>query len=347
MTRVGVIGYGVIGRRVADAVRLQADMQVSGMACRPGSSSVRDALLQGYDIHWSEPAPPGTCFQEDATPAGTMDDLLDASDVILDCTPSGGPGTRAAAYSVRPDKTIIVQGGEQHAFGGVSFNAFANYAEAAGKRRVRVISCSSTGLTRIFFVLDRVFGLEHAFAALVRRSADPGKRSKNPFNAMTPVPGQSHHAPDVQTVLPDLPIFSFSADAGTTLGHVVAVTARTCKPADADALRDALTRTPRILVGSGVPDTAALAAYFEDIGRRRRDRPEIYVWEEGLHAHGRDVRITFCVHMESITIPETIDCIRATLGLELDPWRSIKHTDEGLDIVDPGSSYPPFPIVAP
>jgi len=342
MTRVAIIGYGVIGRRVADAVRAQPDMQVVGVGCRPGSSSVRDALLQGYDIHWSEAATPDVLLPAGTTPAGNLGNLLDASDVILDCTPSGDPATRMAAYAGRPEKTIIVQGGEKHTFGGVSFNAFANYSAAIGKRRVRVISCSSTGLTRILFVLDRLFGLEHAFAALVRRSADPGKSSKNPFNAMTPVPGLSHHAPDVCTVLPGLPVFSFSADACTTLGHVVTVTARTRKRVDASALRDVLASMPRILLGRGIPDTAALSAYYEDAGRRRRDRPEIYVWDEGLHAHGHDVHVTFCVHMESITIPETIDCIRATLGLESNPWRSIQTTDEALGLVGPGFCYPPF-----
>lgn len=326
MIGVAIIGYGVIGRRVADAVRAQTDMRVTGIACRPESPSLRDAGEQGYAVVSSE---------------DSLEDLMDCCDVLLDCTPGGTVAGRAKLYASRPEKTVIVQGGEKHSFGGVSFNAFANYGESVGRRRVRVISCSSTGLTRLLFVLDRRFGVEHAFAALVRRSADPGKKSKTPFCAMTPASGQSHHGPDVRTVLPGMPVFSFSADACTTLGHVITVTARTRKPVVPDDLREALRGTPRIILGSGIPHTAALAEWFTDLGRPRGDHPEIYVWEEGLRAEGHQLSATFCVHMESITIPETVDCIRATLGLEADAWVSIRRTDEAMGLECREKSYPP------
>ena len=48
--RVAIVGYGVIGRRVADAVRRQPDMEVVGVAGRPTSFSLRDAQLRGYDV---------------------------------------------------------------------------------------------------------------------------------------------------------------------------------------------------------------------------------------------------------------------------------------------------------
>ena len=326
MIGVAVIGYGVIGRRVADAVRAQPDMWVMGVACRPGSHSVRDAREQGYVVFSS------SC---------QLLDLMDSCDVVLDCTPGGTVAGRMELYQSRPEKPVIVQGGENHTFGGVSFNAFANYAAAIGRRRVRVISCSSTGLTRFLFVLDRLFGVEHAFAALIRRSADPGKTSKTPFAAMTPSSGQSHHGPDVRTVLPGMPVFSFSADACTTLGHVITVTARTRAPAWTEDLREALRRTPRIILAAGIPDTATLAEWFAEHGRPRGDHPEIYVWDEGLRADGHQVRATFCVHMESITIPETVDCIRAMLGMEADAWASIRRTDVAVKLECTDKSYPP------
>ncbi len=45
------------------------------------------------------------------------------------------------------------------------------------------------------------------------------------------------------------------------------------------------------------------------------------------------------VHMESITIPETIDCIRASLGTVADPWQSIAVTDSALGIYRPEAIY--------
>jgi glyceraldehyde-3-phosphate dehydrogenase (NAD(P)) len=327
MIGVAVIGYGVIGRRVADAVSAQPDMRIAGVACRPSSPTVAQARRQGYPVVSSDPS------------GGELADLIGASDVVLDCTPAGGVAGRAAIYQSLPDKTVIVQGGESHHFGDVSFNSFANYRDSIGRRRVRVISCSSTGLTRFLFLIDREFGVEHAFAALVRRSADPGKKGRTPFGAMTPAPGQSHHGPDVRTVLPGLPVFSFSADACTTLGHVVTVTVQTRKTADLRALRETLQQMPRIILGAGIRDTAALAEWFYDLGRQRGDHPEIYIWEEGLRVEGKQVSASFCVHMESITVPETVDCIRATLEMEVNPWSSIRRTDEAMGLASLGKIY--------
>ena len=84
---------------------------------------------------------------------------------------------------------------------------------------------------------------------------------------------------------------------------------------------------PRILVGRGLRSTADLAEHFQDLGRSRRDRPEIYVWEENITVKQHTVFATISVHMESITIPETVDCIRAALGLERDNWVSVGKTD--------------------
>jgi glyceraldehyde-3-phosphate dehydrogenase (NAD(P)) len=329
--RVGVLGYGVIGKRVADAVRLQPDMEVVGVAGPPGSPSLDVARALGYAAF---PAAP------DAD--GPLRELMGKIDVLLDCTPSGVPARYQALYDAHPNLPIIVQGGEKHSFGGVSFNAFANYGDARGRKRIRVISCSSTGSTRMVWALHCAFGLEQGFISLWRRAADPGKRSKTPLNALTPVMGQSHHAPDVLTVLPGLNLYSMSADCPTTLGHVLTIQADLRRPASRAEVADALGRTPRVLVGEGLASTADLAEYYQDLGRPRRDRPEIYVWSEGLHAAGRTVVATFSVHMESITIPETVDCVRAALGVERDGWASVRRTDAAVGIAKDPICYPPF-----
>ena len=196
----------------------------------------------------------------------------------------------------------------------------------------------------MLWALHRAFGLEQGFLSLLRRAADPGKRSKTPLNALTPVMGQSHHTPDVGTVLPGLTLYSMSADCLTTLGHVVTLQADLLRPATRDEVIAILDRTPRIIVGTGIVSTADLAEYYQDLGRPRRDRPEIYVWGEGLHLAGRTVVVSFSVHMESITLPETIDCVRATLGLERDGWASIHRADTALGIAKESSCYPPIAL---
>ena len=336
--RVGVLGYGVIGKRAADAVRLQPDMEVVGIAGQPGSPSLTVARQLGYRVFLAAPGTSGTGTEVE----GALADLLAEIDVLLDCTPSGVPGRYQPLYDAHPSLPIIVQGGEKHSFGGISFNAFTNYNQAMGHKRVRVISCSSTGSTRFIWALHQAFGLDQGFISLWRRAADPGKASKTPINALTPSLGQSHHAPDVLTVLPGLHLYSMSADCPTTLGHVLTLQADLQRTVTHDEVVAALERTPRVIVGAGLRSTADLAEHFQDLGRPRRDRPEIYVWSEGLHVEGRTVVASFSVHMESITIPETIDCVRATLGVEPDGWASVRRTDLALGIAKEAACYPPL-----
>jgi glyceraldehyde-3-phosphate dehydrogenase (NAD(P)) len=338
--RVGVLGYGVIGKRVADAVRLQCDMEVTGVAGPPGSPSLQVAHALGYAVYLG--VPDRSIQEMPQHVAGTLRDLLGQIDVLLDCTPSGVPALYQPLYDTYPGLPVIVQGGEKHSFGGVSFNSFANYGEVLGCKRVRVISCSSTGSTRVVWALHRAFGLEQGFLSLWRRAADPGKPSKTPLNALTPVMGQSHHAPDIETVLPGLHLYSMSADCLTTLGHVVTLQADLRRPTTRVEIIAMLERMPRIIIGSGLVSTADLAEYYQDLGRPRRDRPEVYVWAEGLCTEGRTVVVTFSIHMESITIPETVDCVRGMIGLERDGWASIRRTDIALGIAKQSACYPPF-----
>ncbi|WP_182869283.1 hypothetical protein [Stieleria mannarensis] len=94
---------------------------------------------------------------------------------------------------------------------------------------------------------------------------------------------------------------------------------------------------PRVVVGRGIRSTAELAKHYVELGRRRGDRPEIYVFEESLAVNGSTVMAAISVHMESITIPETDDCIRAALRRTDDPRESIEKTDrfDSLVLVPP------------
>ena len=97
--------------------------------------------------------------------------------------------------------------------------------------------------------------------------------------------------------------------------------------------------TRLLVVGRGIRSTAELAEYYVERGRRRGDRPEIYVFEESIAVNGSTVMAAISVHMESITIPETVDCIRAAMKRTDDPWESIAKTDHALGIWQPEALY--------
>ena len=348
LARVGILGYGVIGRRAADAVRMQDDMTVVGVAGRSASFSLRDASLQGYEVYLTDAAAPGDPSQRmPASARGTLGDLLGRVDVLLDCTPSRVPPEYRQRYDRHEGLVVIVQGGERHSFGGTSFSALANYDQARGRKRIRVISCSSTGTARFLQALDGAFGVRAALVTLVRRACDPAKRPKHPCHALAPTMGQSHHGPDVRTVLPDMNVLSVSVDAPTTLAHVLTFQVDLDRPVSPEEVARALDATPRVLVGEGLRSTADLAEHFRALGRRRGDRPEIYVWRDAMEAEGCTVYASVSVHMESITIPDTVDCIRAALDMAPDKWASIRKTDQALGIAKDARCYLPLRRRAP
>lgn len=330
--KIGLLGYGVIGKRVADAVYLQDDMELIGVAGRSSSFSLRDAQLKGYKVYITNKPHPNDASQRLCDVAGTLEDLLMNCDVLLDCTPSGIPKEYIDQYAKHDELVTIVQGGEKHNFGGTSFNSFANYKESVGKKKIRVISCSSTGTTRFVYTLDKYFGIENAFVSIVRRGSDLIKSSKGIFNCLKPVLGQSHHAPDVKTVLPNLTLFSMAVQVPTTFSHILNFQVDVNKTATKKEIIEVFENMPRVIVGEGMHSTAELMEYYMDIGRYRRDRPEIFLWKESINIKGKTIYATINVHMESITIPETIDCVRAAKGLEENNWASIYKTDCSLDI---------------
>ena len=58
-----------------------------------------------------------------------------------------------------------------------------------------------------------------------------------------------------------------------------------------------------------------------------------------VRVDGTMVYAASSVHMESITIPDTVDCIRAALGLEANRWLSIQKTDLALGIAKERRCY--------
>jgi glyceraldehyde-3-phosphate dehydrogenase (NAD(P)) len=87
--RVAVNGYGVIGKRVADAVRLQPDMELIGVADVVSDYRVKAAVVLGLPIYASLPEKVDEMKAAGIPMAGTLDDLLAQVDVVVDATPKG------------------------------------------------------------------------------------------------------------------------------------------------------------------------------------------------------------------------------------------------------------------
>jgi glyceraldehyde-3-phosphate dehydrogenase (NAD(P)) len=145
--RVAVNGYGVIGKRVADAVALQDDMELVGVADIVYDYRIRVAVERGYPIYASVPEKRAEMEAAGIPVAGTLHDLLERVDIVVDATPKGIGAKNKEHYEGHGVKAIW-QGGEKHDLAGYSFVAQVNYEGALNRDFARVVSCNTTALSR-------------------------------------------------------------------------------------------------------------------------------------------------------------------------------------------------------
>lgn len=335
--RVAVNGYGVIGKRVADAVALQDDMELVGVSDVVSDYRVRLAVEHGYPVHASTDEARVEMESAGVPVAGNLGDLLHNVDVVADCAPKKIAASNKALYESAGVKAIF-QGGERHELTGYSFVAQVNYEGAIGRDFARVVSCNTTALSRVLHGLHRHGWVKRARAVLLRRATDPWESHENGMiNTVVPeIRVPSHQGPDARTVIPDLDITTMAGAGPYNLSHIHFAMVETTRPVGLDELRDALWDEPRVAFVRSADGQVALNSVIEmmrDLGRPRGDMWEVAVWEDALAADDREVYLTFQVHNESIVVPETVDCIRALTGIEQNGMRSFEKTDAAMGIV--------------
>jgi glyceraldehyde-3-phosphate dehydrogenase (NAD(P)) len=333
--RVGINGYGTIGKRAAFAIQRMDDMEVVGVTKTKPSYEARLAMKEGLPLYAAASENVADFEKEEIKVAGTLTDLLPKCDIIVDATPGGVGAVYKPVYEKAGVKAVF-QGGEDHGVAGISFNAFANYHEAWGAQFVRVVSCNTTGLVRTLYPIDRVFGIEKVFAALVRRGADPGDKKGAALNAIEPtLKLPTHHGIDVQTIMPWLNIRTMAVVTSTTMMHVHCITADLQTKATENEILSVWDNVPRIRFVSGkhgIKSSAQVMELARDLGRPRGDFMEIIVWQDGVKIEGNTLYYYQAIHQESDIVPEIIDCIRAMMKVENDPMRSIRKTDKAMGI---------------
>lgn len=337
--RVAVNGYGVIGKRVADAVSAQDDMELAGVADVETDWRPRVALEKGIALFAADGDSLTAMRSAGLRPSGTLDDLLSKTDVIVDCTPKRVAAKNVALYRDRRVK-FIVQGGEKHEVTGHSFVAEASYASAVGRLSTRVVSCNTTSVVRTLTALKRAGLLRRARGTLLRRATDPWEsHTGGIMNTLVPeseIP--SHQGPDAKTVDPDLDVVTMAVKVPETLAHLhywaVDLTRRASKDEVLEALRSS-SRIAFIRMTNGLTALNAVKELMADFGRPRDNMYEVAVWEDMLAVEGDEAFYAYMVDNQAIVIPETIDAIRALTARETDALASIRKTDRALGIGAP------------
>ncbi|WP_251327887.1 type II glyceraldehyde-3-phosphate dehydrogenase [Haloplanus pelagicus] len=335
MTKVGVNGYGTIGKRVADAVEAQPDMELVGVAKTRPNFEAEAAVRNGYPLYAAVAERADRFAEAGLELAGEVEELVVAADVVVDCTPSGIGAENAARYEAH-DTPAIFQGGEDADVADVSFNARANYADAVGADSARVVSCNTTGLARILAPLDETYGVEKARVTLVRRGGDLGQTDRGPIDDILPDPVTlpSHHGPDVNTILPDIDIDTLGLKVPATLMHTHSVNVTLESSPDADDVRDLFadeTRLFQIPATADIDGAGKLKEFANDAGRPRGDLWENCIWSESITVEDRDLYLFQAIHQESDVVPENVDAIRALTG-DADAAESRATTEDAMGV---------------
>ena len=334
--RVAVNGYGVIGKRVADAVALQPDMVLAGVCDVAADWRPRMALAKGFPLFGATAEHAAAMRTAGLAVAGTLDDLLGGADVVVDCTPKRIAAANVETYRKRGLR-FIVQGGEKHSVTGHSFVAEASFAGAVGRDSTRVVSCNTTSIVRTLTALKRAGLLARARGTLLRRATDPWESHQGGImNTLVPEPEiPSHQGPDAQSVDPGLDVVTMAVKVPETLAHLHYWSVQMTRPASKAEVLDAFRTSSRIALiqmDEGLDALNAVKEMMADMGRPHDNLYEVALWEDMMSVQGDELFYAYMVDNQAIVIPETIDAIRALTGLAADASASMALTDAALGI---------------
>lgn len=334
--RVSVNGYGVIGKRVADAVVLQDDMELAGVCDVSADWRIRVAAEKNYRVFAFDDTSKQKMGQASIATEGTLGVMLNESDIVVDCTPKKIAAQNIKQYRERSLK-FIVQGGEKHETTGHSFSAENNYETALGRESTRVVSCNTTSIVRTLTALKLSGLLSKARGTLLRRATDPWESHLGGImNTLVPekeIP--SHQGPDAQTVDPELDVITAAVKVPETLSHLHYWNVQLTRTATTDDVLEAFatsSRTAFIKYSDGLSANNAVKELMLGLGRPYGDMYEVALWEDMVKVVGDELFYAYLVDNQAIVIPETIDAIRALTEIELIAQKSIEKTNRTLRI---------------
>ena len=321
--KVGVAGYGTIGQRLADGVALQEDMELVGVADLAPTLAIRALKAKGmpYPLYLVDGADKSKFDALNIPVSGTFHDLIQSVDIMLDSSP-GGVGIKNKELYEKAGVKAVFQGGEKNSIADVFFHGYANYEMGVGKDYLKLTSCNTTGLIR-------------SAITIIRRVADPGDYHRGLTNALQIDKAPSHQALDLMTIMPHVKATGILVHTPVTHGHIITVLAHGKQKITKEMALDAFEQHPRIRVVSideGFLGNASLFKYARDLGNARGDMYEIGLWSDSIVESGDDIMYAINIPQESVTIPETIDAIRAACNMQKTCREGTAKTNEYLNI---------------
>lgn len=334
--KVGVAGYGVIGNRLAAGVAMQEDMELVGVADVAPTLAVRALKERGmpYRLFAAVPGSETTLGEAGIPVSGSFDDLLGEVDVMLDSAP-GGIGAKNKEKYLEHGVKAVFQGGEKAEVADVFFHGTVNYDKGLGVNYLKLTSCNTTGLVRAVDAVHKAVGVSKTFITIVRRVADPGDTHRGLTNVLQVEAIPNHQAVDLMHIMPEIDATGMLIHTPVTHGHIITLSVTPKQPITVDEAIEAFRAYPRIKVvriADGFNSNSSLFQWARYMEYPRADMYEIGLWEEMVGKSGDDLVFAINIPQESVTIPETIDAIRAGMRMQETGAEAVATTDRYLGI---------------
>lgn len=324
--RVGLVGYGTIGRRLARAVSELPGFRLADVATRRRHPALAQLEARGTRIHVSQ----------SAEAHAAVSAMLDGIDIVLDCTPRGMGGVLDPIYRAAGVR-VIYQGGEADGLAEAEYCFGIGFEALRHARSVRIPSCNTTALVRLASALGGTRQVARLRAVITRSATDPDKAFKGTGNALTAGAGLSHHGDDARRFIPGLDVATLAASAPVNCGHLAALFIEMRQEMSAAETLARLGQSVRIAVLTG--GTGSLHDLWQAGSGHGRDCPSVLLWPEAVSVTGREVALFAGIHMESIVIPETLDALQAMAATALGASAAMAVSDRIVGLHHGSISY--------
>lgn len=331
MKKVFVNGYGTIGSRIIQFIAGDQDVELLGVGKYSADEKVKDAISRGFKVF--VPKTKLDSFKNFKI-AGTIEDAIDKSDLVIDATP-GGQGYINKKSLYEPENVMaIFQGGEKitgdNAVSDLIFNSRANYTEAFDKKYVMQGSCNVTGMGRILQPLKEKYGSEikRFDAILLRRWADL-EDSKTEVKDSIEWSRKPHHSEDVKSYMGrDTPLFIrvFKVPTRQMHVHLMDIRFNGTAPKSSEIL-DLFKDEYGVATLYTAKGTKDIRDFAETTKFSFKDTNMIHIHADLLEVQNDVVKITYSDDQTGIVVPENHLLMQAML-FKRNAEDAFKHTEE-------------------
>jgi len=330
--KVAINGYTALGKRIADAVNLQDDMEVIGVSKTIPDFEAELLLIKEYPLFVARE---DEMDFEDLgfVVEGDIRNMVEEADIVIDARPPEDSGTGLTIYSEFKKKCIFQSGSI-----GVCdhvFNSWANYDLAMKQNIMRIPSPDVTGLCRTLVPIEDRIGLNRISATVIRGAHPQQEDSANIPRALSP--DIRHYVmaePDLMELMPGIRLQVQTIDASFSRIGLHSVMVQLKQEISISDIADIFEKSFRIRLVSaegGVRTLDQVELMAQDLGRTRSDLYENVIWGDGISVQDDSASFFQALDIANV-VPENIDCIRAIMGLTDDHITSIQKTDLHLNV---------------